>query len=60
MARLRAEEAFEGGGEGWRRWPLRVVDFEARVEGVLGCWMMAVINRRLGDYYLVTHFFNSD
>lgn len=34
VARLRAEETIEGGGDGWRRSPLRVVDFEARVEGI--------------------------
>jgi hypothetical protein len=33
MARLRAEEAVEAGGDG-RGCPLRVVDFEARVEGI--------------------------
>ena len=61
MARLRAVEAFEF--RRWRRWPLRVVAFEARVEGiswVMGCWMMVVIDRKLSDSYLVTHFFNSD
>ena len=34
MARLRADETVEVGGDGWRRRPLRVVDFEARVEGI--------------------------
>jgi hypothetical protein len=34
VARLRADEAVEGGGDAWRRSPLRVVDFEARVEGI--------------------------
>ena len=35
MARLCADETVEVGGDGWRRRPLRVVDFEARVEGIL-------------------------
>ena len=35
MARLHADEAVEAGGDGWRRCPLRVVAFEARVEGIL-------------------------
>ena len=34
MAHLRADEAVEGGGDAWRRSPLCVVDFEARVEGI--------------------------
>ena len=41
MARLRAVEAVEAGGEA-RGCPLRVVDFEARVEGISrkdGCFV---------------------
>ena len=34
VARLRADETVEVGGDGWRRRPLHVVDFEARVEGI--------------------------
>jgi hypothetical protein len=39
VARLRADEAVEGGGDAWRRSPLRVVDFEARVEGMALRWV---------------------
>jgi hypothetical protein len=39
VARLRADEAVEGGGDAWRRSPLRVVDFEARVEGISLRWV---------------------
>ena len=42
MARLRADEAFEAGGDGWRRWPLRVVAFEARVEGI--SWVRGLLD----------------
>ena len=34
VARLRADEVVEGGGDAWRRSSLRVVDFKARVEGI--------------------------
>ena len=34
VARLHADEAVEGGGDARRRSPLRVVDFEAQVEGI--------------------------
>ena len=35
VARLRADETVEGGGDDWQRSPLRVVDFEARVDGII-------------------------
>ena len=49
MARLRADEAVETGGDGWRRSPLRVVDLEARVEGIgwLLSWMFVVSGKVL-------------
>ena len=48
MARLRADEVVETGGDGWGRSPLCVVDFEARVEGISWflSWMFVVTCKR--------------
>lgn len=40
VVRLRTDEAAEAGGDGWRGWPLRVVDFEARVVGITWAVML--------------------
>ena len=43
VACLRADETVEGGGDDWQRSPLRVVDFEARVDGIFCQYFSEVV-----------------
>ena len=43
VARLRADKTVEGGGDDWRWSPLRVVDFEARVDGIFYRYFSEVV-----------------
>ena len=43
VARLRADKTVEGGGDDWRWSPLRVVDFEARVDGIFCRYFSEVV-----------------